>query len=476
MTRDKKRTVVIGQKQFLPPFNLTLAGESGALLECTALLRLVPGKRAVLLGRWRGRTVVAKLFYKRFRAQKHLAAEVTGNWLLKKAGVPTPGIVYSGAVQESRARVLIFEYIHPSQNLGEVVRSVGDSGSACLERLVPLVARMHRAGLQHNDLHLDNFLAKDKAVYALDGASLVEKHRDRPLDTGAGLKNLAVLFAQLNIGEKAYFRRLVSVYCEVRGIEYSNKLVSALQLQITKAQKIRIRRYLKKIYRSSTETVCKKSFTSFILCKRASYTPAMAAFLKDPDVAFNVDAAPMLKRGNTASVVRFKVDGRELVIKRYNVKNSFHGFRIAFKKSRADRSWFGAHLLLKAGIRTPKPVAMKEVRLGPFRNRAWLICDYIEGVSAREYFQNTAFQDNNDLAQQIFNLFERLETLQVSHGDMKATNIMIHDANAFLIDLDGLTVHRSKVCFARAHRKDVKRFMKNWTRHPEVARMFRLLT
>ena len=476
MTCDKRQAVVIGQKHFLPPFNLTLSGEWGGLLECTDLLRLVPGKRAVLLSRWRGRPVVAKLFYKRFRSQKHLAAEVAGTRLLKKAGVPTAVIVYSGSVQGSHASVLIFEYIHPSQNLGVVVRSAGSFGQAYLERLVALVARMHQAGLQHNDLHLDNFIVKDKDVYALDGASLEEKHRHTPLDTEASLKNLAVLFAQLNIGENGFFRGLVFVYCRARDIKCSDGLVSALQGWITKAQKVRTRRYLKKIYRASTETVCKKSFTSFILCKRASYTPAMEDFLKDPDVAFNVHAAPMLKRGNTASVVRFKVDGRELVVKRYNVKNPVHGFRIAFKKSRADRSWFGAHLLLRAGIRTPRPIALKEVRLGPFRNRAWLICDFIEGVSAREYFQQTPFEDNNDLPQQIFSVFERLETLQVSHGDMKATNIMIHDAKAFLIDLDSLTAHKSKSRFARAHRKDIKRFMKNWTRLPEVARLFRLLT
>lgn len=476
MTCDKRQVVVIGQKHFVPPFTLTLTGEGDVLLGCTDLLRLVPGKRAVLLGRWHGRPVVAKLFYKRFRSGKHLAAEVEGNRLLKKAGVPTAGIVYSGSVQGIRARVLIFDCIHPAQNLGVVVRSAGDSGRAYLERLMVLVARMHQAGLQHNDLHLDNFLVKDKDVYALDGASLEEQHRGTPLDTGASLRNLAILFAQWNIREKGFFRELVSAYCAARDLEYSDGLVSTLQLRITEAQKARTRRYLKKIYRASTETICKKSLTSFTLCKRASYTPAMADFLKDPDVAFNVPETTMLKRGNTASVVRFKVDGRDLVVKRYNVKNPVHGFRIAFKKSRADRSWFGAHLLLESGIRTPLPIAMKEVRLGPFRNRAWLICDYIQGITALEYFQQPSFKDDNDLIQQILDMFKRLETFQIRHGDMKATNTMIHDGKVFLIDLDSITLHKIRTLFVRAHGKDVKRFMKNWAGMPEVARLFRLLT
>ena len=475
MTCDKKRAVVIGPNRFVPPFNLTLNGEGDDPLECTDLLRLVPGKRAVLLGRWRGKPVVAKLFYKRFRAGKHLAAEVAGNRLLKKAGIPTAGILHSGSVQRTHARALIFEYIHPSQNLGVLVRSAGDSGWAYLESLMALVARMHQAGLQHTDLHLDNFLVKDNELYALDGAALEEKHRDTPLDTGASLKNLAILFAQRDIGDERLFRLLVSAYCGVRDLACSEGLISTLQQRIIECQKARTRRYLKKIYRASTETVCQKKFRSFILCKRERYTLAMAAFLKDPDVAFDVPEAAMLKRGNTAGVVRFKVDGRDLVVKRYNVKNFFHGLRLAFKKSRADRSWFGAHLLLESGIRTPRPIAMKEVRLGPFRNRAWLICDYIEGISAREYFQKSPFKDDNDLAQQILSMFERLEILRGSHGDMKATNIMIHDGKAFLIDLDSMAVHKSRAGFAKARRKDVKRFMKNWTGLPEIARLFHYL-
>jgi len=323
MNPDKKQAVVIGGKRFVPPFNLTLVREGDELLslQCTALLRLVPGKRAVLLGRLHGRPVVAKLFYKGCRIKKHLDMEVEGNRLLKKAGVPTAGIIHAGTVRGSPAKALVFDYIHPSENLGTVVGSSNDlhQWEKHLKKLMVLVARMHAAGLQHNDLHLDNFLIKENDLYALDGAALKEKHRNAPLDMEASLKNLAVLFAQRDMAGKALIKELVPVYCAARDLKYTDELASTLQRWIREKQKARINRYLKKIYRASTETVCKKSFRSFILCKRANYTPAMAAFLKNPDVAFDLPGAPMLKRGNTASVVRFKVDGRDLVVKRYNL-------------------------------------------------------------------------------------------------------------------------------------------------------------
>lgn len=238
---------------------------------------------------------------------------------------------------------------------------------------------------------------------------------------------------------------------------------------------IKTKFHLKKFYKESTETICIKSFTSFLLCKRANYTPAMASFLKNPEIAFDKSGSTILKSGKSSTVVRFKLDGCDLVVKRYNIKNHIYTLKRAFQKSRADRSWRGAHLLLAYGIRTPIPIAMKEIRLGPFRNRAYLICDYIGGIIARDYFQDPLPKGKNDLSQKIIHIFERLESLQVSHGDMKATNIIIHDGMPFLIDLDSMAVHKSKARFTRAHGKDVKRFMKNWTKKPEVESLFRLL-
>jgi len=478
MTQDRKRAVVIDKKKLIPPFNLTLKGDDEPLeCTCTDIIRLVPGKRAVLLGRWRGKTVVVKLFYKRFRAAKHLKMEVEGHRLLKKANIATAGILHWGSVMEYRSKVLIFDYIHPSKNLGATLKESRDK-ELCreyLEKLMILLARMHEAGLQHNDLHLDNFLVKDNELYALDGAALYEKHRDAPLDRGASLKNLATLFAQQNLGDKVLFMELASVYYAARKFDNRDKQLSLLKQLVKEARKFRTDRYLKKIYRESTETVCIKSFTSFLLCKRKNYTPAMASFLQNPDIAFEGSGSTMLKRGNSATVVRFKVDDCDLVVKRYNVKDYIHALKRAFQKSRADRSWYGAHLLLEYGIRTPKPIAMKEIRLGLFRNRAYLICDYIGGISAQDYFKDPLPKGESDLSQKVLRIFERLESLQVSHGDMKATNIIIHDGNPFLIDLDSMAVHKSKALFARARSKDIKRFMKNWTEKPEIATLFHLL-
>ncbi len=474
MNHNTKSEIVIGRKRFVTPFSLSLVKSGGQQLECHQLLRLVPGKRAVLLGRWCGRPVVAKLFYKRFRAGNHVDAETQGNRYLNEAGIRTAKILYTGAVSGNPAQAVVFESLHPSQDLGKMVGADLDI-SQCryyFEMLMVMIAQMHENGLVHNDLHLGNFLIKNGELYALDAAALKKKARTGKLDRQTSLKNLAVLLIQLNLRGQERFRELVLAYCKARDIACSDELIAELKQWVVQGQHARIQKYLKKIYRASTETVCKKSWTDLTLCKRTHYTPAMAEFLKHPDVAFDASTATLLKRGHTASVAKVRVDDRELVVKRYNVKHPLHGLRIAFRRSRGDRSWFSGHMLMAHGIRTPAPIALKETRFGPLRHRAWLICDHIEGISARDYFQTCPFTDQYHISKQILDIFKRLQALCISHGDMKATNMIIHQGKVYLIDLDSMVVHSNMARFKRASHKDIKRFMKNWEHLPEIAALF----
>ena len=224
------------------------------------------------------------------------------------------------------------------------------------------------------------------------------------------------------------------------------------------------------------ESILKKTFKSLTLYNRSKYTTEMEKLLKNPEIAFNVPTELLLKNGNSATIVKFKIDQAEVVIKRYNMKNKIHAFRRAFKKSRADHSWYHAHLLEKKGIFTPSPIAIKEKRLGPFRNKAYFIYEYINGPTTFHYFQDPQnnYENKSIIAKQIIEMFNKLKSSMISHGDMKATNIIIHDNKPYLIDLDSMTAHKSKYWFVRAWKKDMKRFMQNWQDLPEIAQLFTL--
>ena len=56
----------------------------------------------------------------------------------------------------------------------------------------------------------------------------------------------------------------------------------------------------------------------------------------------------------------------------------------------------------------------------------------------------------------------QLYRLRISHGDLKATNLLWHDGRVWLIDLDAMMQHRSDKAFSQAWRRDRARLLRNW--------------
>ena len=475
MNQSKSQDVVIGGEKTPIPFEVVLNKKS-ARIRCNEILRFVPGRRAVFSGSWNEKKIVAKFYFKPVRYKKHVKRELEGNGLLEMARVPTASIIHSEFCTGMKAHLLIFEFIQASLSLEKIFKSDshGASDKKHLLSLIRIIARLHEKGIIHNDLHPDNFLVKDDIIYALDGAA-VEQKSNTPLKTNVSLENLSILLSQVDLSKNDLFYDLVGVYTNIRNFKNVDGIEDKLKKYIAISRKRLTGRYLEKIYRNSTKILCKKSFSSLILCRREYLTPAMICFLNNPDVAFENPDQSLLKAGNSATVIRHNIDGIELVIKRYNMKNIIHAVRRAFKKTRADISWRSAHLLMKNRINTSRPVAMIEKRFGPFRNKAFFICEYIRGEDARHYFPNSGTEDASYMGQSIIRLFTRLKSLMISHGDMKATNIIIRDEEPFLIDLDSMTLHKRKARFLRAHKKDVNRFLKNWRNYPEISNVFKKL-
>ena len=228
-------------------------------------------------------------------------------------------------------------------------------------------------------------------------------------------------------------------------------------------------------YGNADQIVIEQSFSCFQLCQRSYFTPAMAAFLKKPDKAFNDPRNKILKAGNSSTVIQCQIDGNPFVVKRYNMKNPGHAFRRAFKRTRAEISWQNAQLLMRSGINTCGPVAMKEKRFGPFRNKAYFICEYIHGTDVRHYLKRADARERRQAVQEIIAVFLRLKSLRISHGDTKAANLIIQNNRLWLIDLDSMKQHKRKSGFLKARKRDLRVFMKNWNDLPDIATLFKRL-
>jgi tRNA A-37 threonylcarbamoyl transferase component Bud32 len=200
----------------------------------------------------------------------------------------------------------------------------------------------------------------------------------------------------------------------------------------------------------------------------------MAAFLADPDRYLEGEKVELLKDGNSSTVVRLKIGAVDLVVKRYNIKNVYHGLKRAVTRTRASKSWENAHLLNFCGIKTAPPVAMVESRRGTAPRISYFISEYVEGVPCEDFFKSNRFsrEERERAAEQVAALLARLHGLQIRHGDLKASNIVIADRGPVLVDLDAMREYASAGSFHQAGVRDVRRFLQNWKDDRELSRFF----
>ncbi|CAM5230556.1 hypothetical protein SSTU70S_03435 [Stutzerimonas stutzeri] len=197
----------------------------------------------------------------------------------------------------------------------------------------------------------------------------------------------------------------------------------------------------------------------------------LQALLADPD-AF-IAQGTLYKGGGTATVARVELDGRALLIKRYNIKGLLHWLKRFWRPSRAWHSWVEGNRLDFLGIATPRLLAVKERRWLWLRGKAWLITELLAGedLIARWQPYLNSMPPEEEL-QALDRLFARLIGERISHGDLKGHNLFWENGRWTLIDLDAVQQHSSVAAFARAYARDRARLLRNW---PSDSALYRLL-
>ncbi|MBW2344633.1 MAG: hypothetical protein JRF53_11575 [Deltaproteobacteria bacterium] len=458
------------------PFRIRLEfNDRPAELICSEVLRVLPEKRLVCFSEWNGRPMVAKFFLDPASAKRHCAREERGITALKDAGIKTPDLLFKGMLPPDNAPVLGLQRIMPAQDLLTAWEQSGDSDlrAKLLSRAAAVIADQHEAGLKQDDPHFKNFLWTKDDLFTIDGDAVNTRNMGRPMAIPESLENLGLFFAQFYPRFDGLIPRAFRLYAEKRTWPVDDDLSARLLKNVFSQRNSRKRAYLKKIYRECSAFVCQKAWNRFMVCDRVFYNEAMVRFLADPDHVMN--AGRVLKKGNTSTVTMVEVNGQNMAVKRYNIKNARHAFKRSFRPSRAWISWRNAHRLASLGIPTPRPIALVEKRLGPFRSTAYFITKYVDGIDAYSLFHSDgASEINQESIVTLFGqLFRLLAGTSISHGDSKATNYIVAGNELSITDLDSMREHRFKGSFRRAFRRDIARFMQNWEDLPEVSSMFR---
>lgn len=441
-------------------------------LQVNQWLRVLPGRRYVGRADWQGRRVLAKLLVGR-RAGRQYRRERDGADSLMALGLNTPELLAADYLSGAGGW-LLFDYLENSGSLGDRWLAVADQPplSAAQEQVLGValaaIGNMHAKGLWQEDLHLDNLLCRNNELFWVDGGGIRRGSLSRPLAQELVLDNLSVFFAQLPAMFDSFFVELLKYYRQ--GNPGSSLALSELQRKVIKIRRGRLRGYLDKIGRDCTLFSVQKGPTGLCAVSRQE-AELLAPLLADPDRF--MAAGEMLKDGGSATVVRFALGGRNLVVKRYNIKGAGHWLRRCWRPSRAWHSWREANRLIFLGLATAKPLAMLERRTCWLRGCAYLVTEWLDGGNILTRFEPHV--NNVPPAEEMSALealFDALTRERISHGDLKGSNLIWRDGRWALIDLDVMRQHPTRRGFARAFIRDRARFLKNW---PAGSALYRLL-
>ena len=337
---------------------------------------------------------------------------------------------------------------------------LSDAQQAILAEALGAIGQMHAQGLWQADLHLDNLLRHEGRLYLIDGGGVRCETSGQPLSRARVLENLGVFFAQLPAELDEHLEELLIHYLLANG-EHALPL-EMLQAEIAKVRRWRLRDYLKKAARDCSLFAARIGAFGLRVVRREA-EPALQPLLADLDA--RIDAGHIYKTGGAATVARVELDGRLLVVKRYNVKSWLHWLKRFWRPSRAWHSWIEGNRLQLLGFTTPTPLAVIERRWCWLRRRAYLITDYCGGqdiIARFEAYKQATPPETELLA--LDRLFAALLRERISHGDFKGHNLFWDETQGAwsLIDLDAMRQHRSARSFARAYARDRARFLRNW--------------
>ena len=427
-------------------------------LLCTDLFRIVPGRRATYDAKWNDKSVVAKVFSHKIHARRHLRKEWRGLIRLQKLGLSSPKPLFNGRTEDGQW-IIVLEKIAESATILDVLGETTDKQKEMdlLIRVYRELAKQHSKGILQKDLHLGNFLLAGDRIYVLDPSKMQFFRHEVPRKKS--ISQLALLLCCLPTSDIRTTKVICEEYFKARGWHFEKPDKALLQKQMAAYTRKGIRRALKKSLRTSGKyiKITNKQYSA-VFEKGFCHETEAIDFIERLDTF--MDGGKVLKDGNTCYVSRLSFNGKDLVVKRYNNKGLIHSLRHTIKRSRARRGWLHGHRLAMLNISTPKPLAYIEQRNGLLIEKSYLVTQYVEGQRLYDFLRddNVADERRSEVMQMIKNMLERLAKYQITHGDLKHTNILITESGPVLIDLDSIKVHKCRRTYQSRQTKDHERF------------------
>lgn len=447
--------IAAGERNFAMPMTLVLA--DGQRIECLQVLRLLPEKRLVLRVTIDEDVFILKLF----SAAGGRAAKRERSVLeqLAATDIPHAKLVKQQLFADGSA-VHIYQFIADAC-------SPSFADDALVKSVNTLLCKMLLSGWVQTDPHPDNFLCNEQGVWLIDAGSLQRLEANQHKNPIAALAHWVAqfpLWQQLQIA-----KLLATQWNELPNADNHQAKISTVEL-LDAGKEFWLKRrnaYLKKIDRSCSEIDVGKTAHSNWKLRREFDGAELREFIRNPEAI--VSRGRVIKSGGATHIVRLNLDGRDVIIKRYNYRGIWQAIKSLAGFGRALQNWRAAHLLRFCFIDTPPPVAMLQVQDG-WRVTGYMVNCAVGGVEYLHAFDQREATDSEIYLPLV--LLEKLRQCGIEHGDLKAKNLLLDEKKLWLIDLDSL---RSGHFWWRwRQEKDLQRFLHNWSSRPAILQRFNM--
>jgi len=348
------------------PFSITIdpiaTDDEPQTLRCIGLLRAMGRKRNVYDALWRQRPVIVKLFADPIKARYHAKREWRGLKILQQRDLSAPKPLLCGRTERGGWAV-VAEKISDASTVRELYDAADNAArrAELVSVVVAEMAKQHNNGVIQKDLHLGNFLLRDRTVFAIDPAQM--RFVSGQLPKQKSIDQVALLTSIIPDDHRDTVDRIFRRYADVRTWQLTNEDWKLFERQLKFWKKTGLRRGLKKCMRTNKRYRQVKRFRWRGVATTEFFEAGdLCDLLEKIDEL--MQAGRILKDGNTCCVSNTDWAGRDIVIKRYNHKGLFHSFRHTTKRSRARRNWLHANRLCLLDIPTPKPIAYLEYKKG----------------------------------------------------------------------------------------------------------------
>jgi len=371
-----------------------------------------------------------------------------------------------------------------------------------VEALARFAARVHLAGIYHNDLHSGNLLLRLDGLGSsgLPTADHLTFHLidvpgvrfSGPLGWAASQKNLIVLnSAWWERTSKTERWRFWRTYLDERpDLDASLKRTAVTQLEA------RSRAYSRREHRSRDKRALRNNRDYLTVRQPNARAHAVRDFaraeliqlLDDPDALLtkNLSRPVKLERGSLIVQAELPLKEREtrVVYKRYRPRNWQKALLGKLRPGRALRGWYLGHALLQRRVATARPVAVCDLRRPWYRCQSYLAIEWIEGSDNLHLYAWKLAAENAEkrfrraaqCAESLGTLIGHMHVRQVTHGDLKGSNLLVVEQHAgvqtYLVDTDGVRI--SDRLTARQRAVDLARLAVSIEAHPWVSRTVQL--